>query len=361
MKKFLFLIPILLLILFPVQTFAKEINVTGIYGLVKCTEIFHSSGTQESDFVDCAYVQSNTINGDSTTYTILNKAVRDFSGDFINYDVASRLFLFGNYDFKKDNYYTLNYTYNTGSYINNYLDLTTLSSVTYSYFNSSDYVENQGLKDLSYSQSFDYSSFTGYISITFKATENTSSYRFIIDRLPLFKNSSFDNNQGVRVYLINALEEEDNTSALLGQITNQNNTMINQNQQIINNGTITNDFLTDDTPPESDISSLGNVQGLLPAGPVDSLLNIPFKFLSVIVSSLGDICSPMSMNWVFDKTLTLPCFSESFYNNVPSGLMIFINLIPSGFILITYFKYLYKKVNRAVSLETTAEDEWGVL
>ena len=361
MKKFLFLIPILLLILFPKQTFAKEINVTGMYGVVKCTEVFHTSGTQESQFVDCAYVQSNNITGDSTTYTILNKAVSDFTGQYYNYNVASRIFLFAFYDFKKGNYYTLNFTYNTGSFITNDLVLTSSANVKYSYMGSSDYVENQGLNDFSYSQSFDYSTFTGYISITFKASENTSSYRFVIDRLPLFRNTSFENNQGVRVYLLNALEEEDNTSALLGQITNQNNTMINQNQQIINNGTITNDFLTDDTPPESDISSLGNVQGLLPPGPVDSLLNIPFKFLSVIVSSLGDICTSMSMNWVFDKTLTLPCFSDSFYNNVPSGLMIFINLIPSGFILITYFKYLYKKVNRAVSLETTAEDEWGVL
>lgn len=122
-----------------------------------------------------------------------------------------------------------------------------------------------------------------------------------------------------------------------------------------------NDTLTDDTPPSSDISSLGNVQGLLPPGPVDSLLNIPFKFLSVIVSSLGNLCVPLSLDFVFNSSLTLPCFSETFYDNVPSGLMIFINLIPTGFILIKYFKHLYMKVNRAVSMETTADDEWGVL
>lgn len=121
------------------------------------------------------------------------------------------------------------------------------------------------------------------------------------------------------------------------------------------------DYLESDDEPSSDISSLGNVQGLLPPGPVDSLLNIPFKFLSIIVSSLGELCVPLSFNWVFDKTLTLPCFTDSFYNNVPDYLMLFINLIPSGFILISYFKHLYKKVNRAVSLETNADDEWGVL
>lgn len=122
-----------------------------------------------------------------------------------------------------------------------------------------------------------------------------------------------------------------------------------------------NNYMTDSTPPSSDISSLANVQGLLPAGPVDSLLNIPFKFLSVIVSSLGELCTPLSFDFIFNSQLTIPCFQSVFYDNVPSGLMIFINLIPSAFILIKYFKHLYKKVDRATSLNSNADDEWGVL
>lgn len=123
----------------------------------------------------------------------------------------------------------------------------------------------------------------------------------------------------------------------------------------------THDYLTDDTAPESDMSSLGNVQGLLPPGPVDSLLNIPFMFLSVIVSSFGSNCVPITGNWVFNTTLTIPCFGDMFYSNVPSALMIFIDLVPAIFILILYFKHLYKKVDRAVSMETTSDDEWGVI
>lgn len=122
-----------------------------------------------------------------------------------------------------------------------------------------------------------------------------------------------------------------------------------------------NDFLMDDTQPDVDISSLGTVSGLLPAGPIDSLLNIPFKFLSVLTSSLSGTCTPISGTFVFDTTLTIPCFSDSFYNEVPEFLMNFLSLIPAGFILITYFKYLYKKVERATSMETTADDEWGVI
>lgn len=360
MKKFIFLIPILLLIFFPYKTLAKEINVTGSYGLTMCTEVVTGAGS--SQYVDCAYQTSQQINNTSTVYTILPKAVESFDGSTQNYYIANRLWFFAYYDFKKDNYYTLNFSFNNGSYIyNNMSSYNSFSDLTYGYFLNNDYIQNDGLTLTGYSVNYNSSEFDGTISITFKATENTSSYRFWVDGSPLLRNKSFTNNQGYRVYLLSAFEEQNNDSALLQQITNQNNTMINQNQQIINNGNITNDFLTDDTPPESDISVLGNVQGLLPPGPVDSLLNIPFKFLSIIVSSLGDNCKPLSINWVFDKTLTLSCFSDSFYNKVPSGLMLFINLIPSGFILINYFKHLYKKVNRAVSLETTSDDEWGVL
>ena len=361
MKKIIFIISTFLVLTFGlIDVNAKEITATGYYGLTMCTEVVTGQGS--SQYVDCSYQTSYELNNQLTTYTILPKAVESFDGSTLNYYVANRLWFFAYYDFKKDNYYTLNFSFNNGSFVyNNLTSYDSFSDLTYGYFYNNEYVQDDGLVLTGYSVDYSLSEYTGTISITFKATENTSSYRFWIDGTPLLRNTSFNTNQGYRVYLLSAYEEQNNDSALLQQITNQNNTMINQNQQIINNGNITNDFLTDDTPPESDISSLGNVQGLLPPGPVDSLLNIPFKFLSVIVSSLGDVCTPLSMNWVFDKTLTLPCFSDSFYNNVPSGLMIFINLIPSGFILIFYLKHLYKKVNRAVSFETTADDEWGVL
>lgn len=125
----------------------------------------------------------------------------------------------------------------------------------------------------------------------------------------------------------------------------------------------TNSYLKDETPPDADISTLGTVQGLLPPGPVDSLLNIPFKFLSVLTSSMGGVCTPITGNFVFDSTLTLPCFSELIWDNnsVPSELLNWLSLIPSAFILIKYFKHLYKKVDRAVSMETSSDDEWGVI
>lgn len=145
------------------------------------------------------------------------------------------------------------------------------------------------------------------------------------------------------------------------EATSIENQIVESNKELNESIKDTNDILNDDTPPESDISALGNVQGLLPPGPVDSLLNIPFEFLSVLTTSFGGVCVPLSGTFVFDSTLTLPCFSDVFYDNVPSFLMNFINLIPSGFILIQYFKHLYKKVDRAMNMNANADDEWGVL
>ncbi len=165
-------------------------------------------------------------------------------------------------------------------------------------------------------------------------------------------------------------------------LINQNSQIINQNTTIINKQDQTNsklddlnsktdktnqelkdmnDYLKDNTNPNVDVSSLGTVSGLLPAGPVDSLLNIPFKFLSVLSSSVSGACVPVSTNWVFNTTLNIPCFSEQFYSEVPTALMTFLQVVPCAFILIKYFKHLYKKVDRAVTMNTTADDEWGVI
>lgn len=154
------------------------------------------------------------------------------------------------------------------------------------------------------------------------------------------------------------------------EINNSNQTIINQNQETNDKLDQTNeelgemnDYIQDDTPASTedvDLDSLGTVSGLLPAGPLDSLLNIPFTFLSVLTSSMSGTCVPITGTFVFDSTLSIPCF-DSFYDDVPDYLMNFINLIPAGFILIMYFKHLYKKIERAVSLETTVDDEWGVI
>lgn len=214
---------------------------------------------------------------------------------------------------------------------------------------------------------------------------NTNSFTIYRNNYVAFswpRSSSFDVSGNVRLAYVISHEVGDGSNILLSYnsysstITNNkldginsaigdtNNKLDNVNSAIgdtNNKLNETNDYIKDDTAPSSDISVLGNVQGIFPPGPVDSLLNIPFQFLSVLTSSFGGVCVPMSGTFVFDSTLTLPCFSEVFYSNVPAALMVFINTIPSAFILIKYFKHLYKKVDRAVNMNANADDEWGVL
>lgn len=123
----------------------------------------------------------------------------------------------------------------------------------------------------------------------------------------------------------------------------------------------TNDYLKDDTAPESDISGLGNIEGLLPPGPLDTLLNIPIQFLSKFITGLNETCTPLRINFFWDMPIEFPCFGTSLYSKLPTTLEYAINLIPGVLILIKYFKYLYKKVERATSFNTNVDDLWGAI
>lgn len=172
-----------------------------------------------------------------------------------------------------------------------------------------------------------------------------------IQAIETFKQQSHDD----------AIAQQNQAKQIAEEQKKRDDASLKEQQEINSNLKDTQDYLTDDSDPNSDISSLGNVQGLLPSGPLDSLLNIPFEFLSILTTSFSGTCKPLSGKWVFDTTLTIPCFTDIIYDKVPDALMIFIDLVPTSFILILYFKHLYKKVERATSLESNSDDEWGVI
>ncbi len=200
-------------------------------------------------------------------------------------------------------------------------------------------------------------------SCWFEREPSTGLFTQILNLDSSYTNFKYYYYTGGNYYFKVNITDDPNTP-ILNNITNQNQTIINQNEQTNETLNDINSTLNDDTEPNSDISSLGGVSGYLPEGPVDSLLNIPNYFLSTTISSLGGTCTPFTGKFVFDTDLSLPCFGDTFYQNdgtISSALMTFIDLIPSTFILIKYFKHLYKKVDRAVSMETNSDDEWGVI
>lgn len=119
-----------------------------------------------------------------------------------------------------------------------------------------------------------------------------------------------------------------------------------------------------DTPEASDIANSDSLPsvGLLPSGPLDSLLLLPLNIMNSIFSSLGGSCSPVVAPLPYvDQDVTFPCFGDTIYKGSFAPLNILIGSVGSALILFYYFKHLYKKVDRATSLETTDDDEWGIL
>lgn len=133
--------------------------------------------------------------------------------------------------------------------------------------------------------------------------------------------------------------------------------IINQNQNIINNGNSTNQKLddlnkniTDETPPDFD--GLKNSAGWLPKGPVDSIINLPLSLLENIQDNLGKTCQPVSLPLPFvNKNIDLPCIN-TLYSQI-EGMNTFFNwcgVVASVFILFKYLMYLYNRVDSTLTL-----------
>ena len=136
------------------------------------------------------------------------------------------------------------------------------------------------------------------------------------------------------------------------------NTILNnilQSQQAVANDQMDNSSVT---TSDVDVSQMSGVQGILPAGPVDSLLSLPLTLINLLISGTSGSCTPFTFTFVFDETFTLPCF-DTFWSQVPSSMMIFLSDLPAVYIFIKWAKSIYSRVERAVSFESSVDDEWG--
>lgn len=145
------------------------------------------------------------------------------------------------------------------------------------------------------------------------------------------------------------------------QSISQNQTIIDQNNQIISGQDNINNTLTDDSAP-TNLDSLSNAAGWLPAGPVDSILNLPLSFLTNLNTNLSKSCQSVNLPLPFiDKTLPLPCVS-SLYAEI-EGLPSWINtigIIASAFMLFGYLINLYKYIDDTLTFrENNYIDNWS--
>lgn len=111
----------------------------------------------------------------------------------------------------------------------------------------------------------------------------------------------------------------------------------------------------------ADVSSAGDTAGWLPAGPIDSIINLPLTMLTNISSSLNKTCSPLDFNLPYvNKSVEIPCLNTIF--NQITGLNSFwtwVGLISSVLILYRYLIELYKYYDRLTTLQANFISDWG--
>ena len=119
--------------------------------------------------------------------------------------------------------------------------------------------------------------------------------------------------------------------------------------------------LTDSSSP--DTSGLENSAGWLPAGPLDSVLNLPLSLFNALTTNLNKSCNPINIPLPYvNKNITLPCIN-TLYNQIGiTSFLSWVGVIVSGLMLYTYLLKLYKWIEDRISLnETHNVDSWGGL
>lgn len=118
-------------------------------------------------------------------------------------------------------------------------------------------------------------------------------------------------------------------------------------------------WLTNDD--DADVSGAADVAGWLPAGPLDSLINLPLSMLTNINSSLNKTCSPLNVNLPYvNKSVEIPCLNTIF--NQITGLNSFwtwVGMIGSVLILYRYLVNLYKYYDHLTDLQANFISDWG--
>lgn len=119
------------------------------------------------------------------------------------------------------------------------------------------------------------------------------------------------------------------------------------------------DSITSEASP--DLGGLSDSAGWLPAGPVDSIINLPLTFFNSVSNALSNTCKPVAVPLPYvNKTIELPCLN-SVYEQI-DGLTTWINsigVVASAFILYKYLLALYKWVDDTLTFRENTWSDWG--
>lgn len=136
------------------------------------------------------------------------------------------------------------------------------------------------------------------------------------------------------------------------------NNNIGTNQKLDN----INSSLTDSSPIS--IEELNASAGWLPAGPVDSILNLPLSLLNNLSTNLNKQCTPVSLTIPFidkNNTLVLPCLANTLSDNVENfdSFYTWLGLTVSCILLYRYLMSLYVWVDKVLTLRLQMYEDFG--
>ena len=158
-------------------------------------------------------------------------------------------------------------------------------------------------------------------------------------------------------------------SNLGSEIQNSTNVIIDNNNKNTNKVTEeikkqteeqkkTNDLISDDS--DVDTSKIDSLVGYLPAGPVDSIINLPLSMLNSINTNLSKDCSTLQISIPFiNEKFTLPCVSSLYDKMGATTLINSLGAILAAILLYKYLLNLYKYVDHVLSLQGDRLNSWG--
>lgn len=194
---------------------------------------------------------------------------------------------------------------------------------------------------------------------------NTASYNIFTRYESIFLSNELINDFS-NEYLLRILIEQNSSlrssvNSLQSSTNETNNKLDETNEQLGQTNEQLgemNDNITSTEGP-TNIGALDNSAGWLPAGPVDSILNLPLSLLNSLLTAVSSTCQPLDITFPFvDFSYQLPCIS-SIYAKI-NGLNAIIDLIGytvGVLILYYYFKHLYKWIDNKITMQN--DNDWG--
>lgn len=329
MKRIFILFLFIFACMAPKNVFAKDISVTGSYGLTICDQ-----NVTNNTVSNCAYKSSYAINSNST-YTVLSPANISVSGGSSFYSISNAVWLFPSGNFQAGNTYTLKFGYDHGLAVYNNFHEVQLSDILIEYQQNGQYYSG-GYKNLTFSQTYNagVDPNTGVLTLSFQASTNATGYRIRFTKNPyVLRNESTVYNQGFRFVSISAVEDTDPSLPLLNGIlgqqqqTNDKLDILNEKQQAIKDSLDSvnknqqetneklddlNSNLTNEDSPDVD-GFLDDLKVDDSNSPVSDLITMPLTLMQAYVNGFSSSCSSVSLGNLLGYDLVFPCIDLKNY------------------------------------------------